>query len=265
MSLGSEEPTRSLVIDAHAHMGPAFKSHPPLFPGVRAADIVDLMDSAGIHMACVFAPQAVGAEFFDPTYRRANRAVFRGTEAYPTRLIGVARVDPNRGRVTLDEMRRCHDDYGFRGLKLHPLWEHFHPDDLALMAPIMEACEAYRWPIFCHTGHPPVCQPSLFVPLAKQFPNVDIILFHLSYAHVDDAIAAARLCSNIYLETAGNSPASFIKEVYARLPATKLLYGSDLPYHQPAEVLAKIVNQPDIDAADRALVLGGNIARLLEL
>jgi uncharacterized protein len=254
-----------MIIDAHGHMGPAFETRPPLLKGVVADDIIRILDGAGIDMVCLFAPAWEGPEFIDPEYKQANRAIYEAMKRYPDRIIGVARIDPNFRGKAIDEMRRCREEYGFRGLKLHPLWEHFLPNNFRLMAPVVELCEEYGWPIFCHSGYYPTCEPALFIPLAERYPNVNIILFHLAYAHTSDAIIAANRCSNLFLETSANSTASAIREVLRNVPPTQFIYGSDLPFTQPEDVIGKIVNQPGIDDGTRRLVLGGNIAHLLDM
>ena len=252
-----------MIIDAHAHLGPAFRLRPPFLPGVTGEEVVAIMDRAAIDIACVFAPAWEGPQFIDPEYREGNRAIYEATRRFPKRLVGYVRVDPNvRGRA-LDEMRRGREKYGFRGLKLHPLWEHFQPNNLRLMSPIMELCGAYRWPIFFHAGYYPTCQPAIFIPLAERFPEVPIILGHIGYAHVADVIIAANLCPNIYVETSANSTADAIQAVLERVDPRQILYGSDLPFTQPEDVQAKISLQPTLTDEARPMIMGGNMARLL--
>lgn len=244
-------------------MGPAFSTRPAYLPGVDPDDIIAILDHSGIDMTCLFAPAWEGPEFIDPEYIAANRAIAAAAARYPDRIIGYSRVDPNRRERAIDEMRRGHEEYGFRGLKLHPLWEHFQPNNLHLMAPIAELCADYRWPIIFHAGYYPTCEPALFIPLAERYPEVAFIVAHVGYAHAADAIIAAQLCKNIYLETSGNSTAGVIHEVLSRVDPQQVLYGSDLPFTEPLDVQGKIVLQPDLDPRTRRLVLGENMARLL--
>lgn len=252
-----------VIIDAHSHMGPAFEHRRPYLPGVRPDEIIEILDTAGIDKTCLFAPAWEGPEFIDTEYLVANRAIADAAQEYPERIIGYSRVDPNRRQRAIDEMRRGHDEYGFRGLKLHPLWEHFQPNNLKLMAPIAELCAEYSWPIIFHAGYYPTCEPALFIPLAERYPEVNFIVAHLGYAHVADSIIAANLCSNIYLETSGNSTAGAINEVLRQVDVRQILYGSDLPFTDPNDVQSKITLLPGFSDETRRLVLGGNMARLL--
>lgn len=257
--------SEALVIDAHSHMGPAFADKPTYLPGATGDEIVELLDRASIDLACIFAPIWEGPTFVDPDFHQANASIAAAVKRFPDRLIGYARVDPNQRGLAIDELRRCHDEYGFKGLKLHPLWEHFETDNLRLMAPIADFCAEHRWPMFFHGGYYPTCQPALFMPLAERYPDVAFIIAHFGYAHTADAIIAADRYPNIYLETAANTAASAIQEALRRVDPRQILYGSDLPFTDPEDAQEKFRQQPLLTDEARALIFGGNMARLLGL
>lgn len=252
-----------MILDAHAHIGPAFRTRPVFSPGVDPADIVRLMDEAGISRACLFPPAWEGPEFRDPRFEQANRAVAAARAAYPDRFITYARVNPNFKPAALVELERCRTEYGCRGLKLHPLTEYFWVSNLGLLRPLFERCDAWRWPVFFHSGYYPTCQPALFIPLARAFPRVPIILAHLSYAHTGDAIIAAQTCANIYLETSANTTTAAIAETLRRVGPEQLVFGSDMPFTHPLDVIRKIEAVPGLTSRERDLILGQNMARLL--
>jgi predicted TIM-barrel fold metal-dependent hydrolase len=254
-----------LIIDAHTHMGPMFDDRPGMFAGTHATDILDLMDSAGIDLACTFPPLWQGPVVIDPTFEQANAAIARETAAHRDRLLHFARVDPNFGEKALAEMDRCKEEYGCVGIKLHPSTEHFLPSNLRLMGPIFERCADWNWPVFFHAGYYPTCQPALFVPLAEEFPTVPIILAHIAYGHPADAIVVARRCPNIYLETSSNSTTVTMRQVFESIGPRQFVYGSDLPFSDPKDVLAKIRAVPGTTEEDLELILGGNMLRMLDL
>lgn len=253
-----------LLLDAHVHLGPAFATKASMFPGVLATSIVELMDSAGIDAACTFAPAWSGPEFQDPTFEMGNAAVGQAAAEYPDRLLPFARVNPNLRAQALKELDRCKTQYGFLGLKLHPLTEHFFASDVTLLRPIFERCVEWDWPVLFHSGYYPTCQPAMFVPLAEAFPDVPIILAHLSYAHPADAIIVARRYPNVYLETSSNSTTATMKKVYESIDVRQFVYGSDIPFSDPNDVLAKIRAVPDMCEDALSLILGGNMSRLLK-
>ncbi|MBI4278224.1 MAG: amidohydrolase [Armatimonadetes bacterium] len=255
---------RSIVLDAHTHMGPGLRNHSYELPLdlVEAESLVAVMDEAGIDRAVTFAPLLEGGEFEDPLYERANRVVHEATRRFPGRIIGYCRVNPNFGQQALDEMKRCREEYGLRGLKLHPDWEFFYANS-RVVNPLMERCAEYGWPVFFHTGYYPLSHPALFLPVAKAFPTVPIIMAHLGYRHTADCIVVAHRCPNVYLETSGNSSQVAIQETLKQVGPDRLLFGSDVPYTLAEDVMQKIRTLPGLTKENEARIMGGNMARIL--
>jgi uncharacterized protein len=253
------------VIDAHVHVGPGLANHSPR-PHLTAetgAQLIEIMDESGIDVSCAFAPLLEGGDFEDPEFAESNHAVHEVARRYPDRVVGFCRVNPNYGPRALEEMKRCREEYGFRGLKLHPDWEFFYINGRPARA-IYERAAEYGWPVVLHTGYYPLSHPTAILPVAKAFPTVDFVLFHLGYRHTADAIIVARECPNVYLETSGNATAQNIAQVLSSLGPSRLIYGSDIPYTTPEDVQQKIRLQPLVAEEDEELIFGGTIRRLLE-
>jgi predicted TIM-barrel fold metal-dependent hydrolase len=256
-----------VIIDAHTHLGPMLANHERpacLVDAITAEQFVAVLDGAGIDKAIVFPPLDEGGVFFDPDYSRGNRAVYEAVQKYADRLIGYGRVCPRLMAEAVKEFRKCITEYRMQGLMLHPDWEAFLPTHKPVMWPLAELCAEYRLPITFHAGYYPKCQPILFVPLAEAFPQVPIFLKHMGYHYWRDAIVVARHTDNVYLETAGNTTSGEILEAVKQVGATRVVFGSDLPYIFPEVVLAKIRGLP-ISQEDKARILGGNVARIHRL
>lgn len=256
-----------MIIDAHAHLGPGLANHGEgacEFDATTGEKCVIAMDAAGIDKAIIFAPLYEGGDFVDPDYRRGNAAIHEAVQQFPDRFIGYGRVSPNLQHEAVREWRRCVEEYHMQGLMLHPDWESFWPTNQRLVWPLAEICAEYSLPITFHTGYYPKCQPMLFLPLAEAFPQTPIFLKHIGYQYWRDAIIVARHAPNVYLETAGNSSSGEIMESIKQAGASKVVYGSDLPYLKPQVVLAKIRGLP-ISEESRNLVLGGNVSRIHHL
>lgn len=82
--------------------------------------LVAAMDSAGVDLSCVFAVD-YGLLTGEPGVSIAdqNRAVAQAVRRFPDRLVGFLAVDPRREGAP-DLLRRGVEDWGLRGLKLHP-------------------------------------------------------------------------------------------------------------------------------------------------
>ncbi len=161
-----------------------------------------------------------------------------------------------------NELIRCRDEYGFRGAMLNGDWEFVHIG-ADYFDPYLLMCEAWGWPVSMHTGSYPECEPGLVIPLAERFPKLNFILGHLGYDMIFDAITAATLCPNVYLETSANAPAAAVREAIKRCGAHKLIFGSGLPYEYPDHAAAKVEQLSELSDADRQAIFGGTMLDLL--
>ncbi len=125
-----------------------------------------------------------------------------------------------------------------------------------------------------HTGEPPFAIPCLIDPLAEQFPDVNIIIAHggnQAISYDTDAINVARHYPNVYFETSWCHIHTLI-EAASVLGPEKVIFGSDsAPYEIWSQVLpiVALTQEPPIGVnlseGDLWKILGGNIARLLQL
>jgi predicted TIM-barrel fold metal-dependent hydrolase len=130
---------------------------------------------------------------------------------------------------------------------------------------IFKASNELRYlPIWVHTFHPLNFQDiKELVELAKKYPKVPLILGHMGGTHWLDVIKLAKENHNIYLDLSATytilAPTIAIKELPERT-----LFSSDAPYGNPL-LSKKMIEMISPDRKASELVLGGNIARLLNL
>lgn len=234
------------IVDAHAHLGDF-----PLF-NVRldAEGMIRIMDEHDIERAAV---SSLPDELTVEAVRR-----------YPDRIVGFVWVNPHEGEAALELVDRAVREWGFRGLKLHPLLHSFLPDQ-DVVFPVMERARRHRIPVLFHCGHPPWSLPWHFSSLADRFPDVPIILGHMGHGHIvyiNGAIEVAKRHDNIYLETSGMPMHSKIREAVELLGADRVLYGSDMPFGHPAFEIPKVRASGISEEALRQ-VLRENALRLL--
>lgn len=260
-----------MIINCHSHLGYAFLINPHERTTLHAPlgeDFVRVMDEHGMDKTCTSCIhyRGVPGHPYDPDYSEANRQVAQEAGKFPDRLIPFFRVNPNFTDRIVDQMKRGYEVYGMKGLgEMNPLSDHYQVNDLRLMEPVMRYCADFKWPIHFHAGYVPTCQPALYAPLAEAFPEVPLILGHIGYRYVEDCIALAQRYDNIFIEPAGNGTSQAIRQLIDNLPASKILYGDDLPFSIPTDILNKFRYQPGVSEEDKALMLGGNMARLLGL
>jgi len=153
------------------------------------------------------------------------------------------------------------------GLKFHPSCDRIRITDQRAK-PFLELARDENLPVVVHCGRwQEMASYTFALEAASQNPGVNVILSHMGGDTAElematiDAIRAARL-SNAYLGIEGVREYWAVERAIAELGAEKVIFGSDYPLGHPKMYLG-LVDALRISAVDRALVLGGNILRLL--
>jgi uncharacterized protein len=215
------------IFDAHTHIGTALHS------GRRfsAEQMVEHMDAHGIDRSLAI-PFPMVEDF-----RAAHDEIAEGARRFPERLVGAACIPPFIPRAEfLAEVRRCAMDLGLRALKLQPQFQPLNPISPASEF-FFEAAAEHGLAVVAHTGSgPPYALPSLFMLPARRFPQLRIVLAHCGGSlFYQEAIAAACMCPNLYLEISTLMPHHAL-EVLSHVPASRLMIGSDLPESADTEI-----------------------------
>jgi predicted TIM-barrel fold metal-dependent hydrolase len=138
----------------------------------------------------------------------------------------------------------------------HPAWD-----------PIYQFAHERGLAIIAHTGSEKTAAPRFLSHVAPRFPNAAFVAGHSGNIEPfrSEAIAAARACPNVYLETCSTFRApGVVEKLVDQAGADRVLFGSDTPLMDPRPQLGKIITAQIDDGAKR-LVLGENARRLLGL
>jgi len=183
------------------------------------------MKENDIDRGVVFAIDEEKAGF---SYEHTNNRVLR-VISENSNLIGFARLDPRAGERASCEFRRC-VRAGMRGVKLHPRSEKFYPQ---AAEELIAEIEKEDLPILLHTSHEENCRPLSWSPVFRRHPKVPFILAHGAKDAFQEAIAVAEKNRNVWLET---STLSYWRTgvILKSLGASRVVFGSDLPYSHPA-------------------------------
>jgi predicted TIM-barrel fold metal-dependent hydrolase len=244
-----------MIIDCEVHIG-QFKGDPYtwLEGPVDAAQLLRIMDQYGIDRAIVMAP----TEQFPK-----NQALAASIRSQP-RLLSFAVVNPFGDENGVRELRTAITEWGMNGLKLMPLRHGYEIDGDAAL-PLMAAAAELGVAVSIHSGAAQFCLPWQIARLARRFPTVPVIMDHMGWRYyVDGAIDVALEQPNIYLETALVGMPGYIRMAVDKLGPERVIYGSDYPTGHPSSMMANI-DAANLKPADKALVLGGNLARILGL
>lgn len=240
------------LFDSHTHLGEAEHSGRVATP----RQLLATMDRCGVDRSLLI-PFPVVEDF-----RKTHDHIADAVRLHPARFAGAACLNPYEGEaVYRAEVRRCREQLGFRALKLqpqytaiNPLWPRHHF--------VFEAAAENGMTLIWHTGSGiPYSLPSLLMPVARDFPQLNIVLAHCGGGGMllGEAIVAAQFCPNIYLELSTLMP-NHVLEVLSHLPASRLLAGSDLPENTEIE-FAKILGL-DIGHSAKHSILSETALRL---
>ena len=212
------------VIDAHAHVG-NFGSWAQV--SSTGESLIAEMDQFDVERAIVFSPE--------------NILVRHTVTKYPKRLIGYVWPNPHEPSAA-SLVKQAVGEWGFRGVKLHPLLNAFLPTD-EIVHPIMEEARKARVPVAIHSGHPPFSLPWSIGELAEVYPDVRIVMLHMGHGHgvyIQAAINTAKRYDNIILETSGMPMHTKIREAVRRVGERRVVYGSDIPFHHTSVELQRV-------------------------
>jgi hypothetical protein len=239
-----------VIWDGHCHAGPGdgfsgpWDTHAPLAEYLRRAA------ASGITRTVIFPA-------FHSDYERASRLVAELCAREPARLVPFAFVhaERDRGRVA-ERLRPARHAPRFRGIKVHR-------HDARLSREICEVARRMELPVLYDVAGE-TASVELF---AREFPTVDFVIPHLG-SFADDwgaqkaLIDPLRRLANVHADTSGVRRFDVLEEAVRRAGPGKLVFGTDGPWLHPAVELAKI-RALGLAPADARLVLGGNLARLI--
>ena len=152
-----------------------------------------------------------------------------------------------------EELERCHQDLGCRGVKLGPIYQGVHPLDPRCRA-IYAYCQRHGLPIIIHmattfsSGVPlEYARPALMDQVAVEYPELRIVLAHLGHPWEAEAIAAIRKQPHLFCNVSAlyYRPWQFynaMRLVVEYGAEAKLLFGSDYPATTTGESLAGLRN-----------------------
>jgi hypothetical protein len=242
-----------MIIDAHVHLG-----GPDRGDGSKQSveELLERMDRAGVEKAVVFPFNEAEPGI---SFASANNFIAKA-QRENERIIGFARLDPHYREAAIMEAKRAFRELGLRGIKLHPAAQKFYPDH-PFVVRILQTAARFSAPVVFDNGKPEARNEEL-AKLAEQVPEATIILAHM---RGEGFIEACEGRPNVYLGTVKAKPEHVLQAVDT-LGAEKVIAGSDAPYASMRyEMVEKFEELESLSDEEKALIRGGNIARLLKL
>ena len=158
----------------------------------------------------------------------------------PARLTGFLSVDP-----TVDgwerEMQVGCEELGLKGVKLLPMYAGFRVDD-ARLEPLWKYATQHKLPVLLHTGTTFVKQapleftlPRWIESVAVRYPEVKIVLAHLSHPYEGECVVTIRKHPNVFADISAlhYRPWQFYNTLMLVQEYgvwDKVLFGTDYPF-----------------------------------
>jgi predicted TIM-barrel fold metal-dependent hydrolase len=263
-------PTR--VFDFHTHVFPdaigprtvaqlsATLPDKPSYDGTRAG-LLRKMSEAGIAGA-LNAPVATrpGQVSAINTWAAANNQ-------WP--ILSFGAIHPDFPDIPA-ELRRV-KDLGLKGVKLHPEYQSFSPDEPRLDA-VWHTCRDLGLITLLHVGNDwlfePPCKgpPGAIARVVRAWPGLRFVAAHLGGFQMWNEFERELLGLPLYLDTSfavGRLPEERLLGIIRRHGVDHILFGTDAPWQDPATALPAFLRLPLTPDEQRA-ILWENASRLLE-
>ncbi len=169
-----------------------------------------------------------------------NDSVIDWVRRFPGKFFGFMGLDPHKGMKAVAELKAAVSDLGMHGAAVDPYLAQLYAND-AKYYPLYAKCCELDVPIVFTTG-PATLVPGAIIDhvapryidfVARDFPELKIVISHGGYPWVNEAIIVAQRNKNVYIELS-EYEFSPLAEAYVQaantMIADKILYASAHPF-----------------------------------
>jgi predicted TIM-barrel fold metal-dependent hydrolase len=264
---------QALIIDFHHHL---------LNLEHYVDGLIGTMDELGIDKVCL-SGLGLASDNWLGDLSPDNEDVLRAIERHPDRVVGFGTI-----RLGDDPPERIGELHaaGFRGIKTtRPRFDY---DDRRFDEHYALA-QQLQLPILFHTGFivgvnadprddvsSARCRPVLLDRVARTFPELTIVMAHLGMPWYEEAAQMCRFHPNVYADLSGSpmgwrnrkSPAFFAELFYWENAFEKILFGSDVSWHDLPASLAdhrRLTAALNLGEETQAKIFGGTARHILRI
>jgi predicted TIM-barrel fold metal-dependent hydrolase len=236
-----------MLVDVHSH----FWEYPKHFSDDFRKQALRSRGDVEVDLTVRWEDYRASAEACDKTIVFGGKAKLSGlwvpdreiaayVAAHPDRLIGFLSLDPTQPGWQ-EELVEGHQNLKLKGIKLLSMYAGFKPNDPSLDY-LWQYATKHGLPVLLHTGTTFVSQapldctlPRLLDDVAIRFPEVKIVMAHLSHPWEGECIVTIRKHPNVYADCSALHYRPL--QLYHSLMLLqeygcwhKLLFGSDYPF-----------------------------------
>jgi predicted TIM-barrel fold metal-dependent hydrolase len=203
-----------------------------------------------------------------------NDSVIEFVKKFPNKFRGFIGLDPHKGMGAIAELKASVCDLGMHGAAVDPYLAQLYAND-AKYYPIYSKCCELDVPIVFTTG-PATLVPNAIIDhvapryidiVARDFPELKIIISHGGYPWVNEAITVAQRNRNVFIDLS-EYEFSPMAEAYVQAANTmipdKILYASAHPFVPFTDALKTYESLP-LKPEVRRKIMYENAAGLLGL
>jgi hypothetical protein len=260
------------IIDAHCHI------FPEKIVGKAVLNIgkfYDLqMSQNGVSTDLIEREKIYGVEKFivNSTATKANQVDAINTFilnqiTLHNEFIGLITLHPDMDCKDIDKSIKFALDNGFKGIKLHPDFQHFYIDSPNAFK-IYERAEGIL-PILFHTGDDRYeeSRPIRMATVAKKFKNLNCIAAHFGGYSRWEEVECYKDTPNVFFDTS-SSLFKLEKEnalaIINMLGIERFMFGTDYPMWEISAELKRFFNL-DLSQKENSLVLYDNAVKIYNL
>ncbi|NPV00147.1 MAG: amidohydrolase family protein [Brevinematales bacterium] len=187
-------------------------------------------------------------------------------------VIGFGTMHPKYSKVgNVREELETLKENGIKGIKLHPEYQEFFPDD-PMMTEIYEECTRLELIIVFHAGRDVAFKevhgtPKRFAQIRELNRHLKIVLAHMGgYRMWEEAESYVMGLHEVYIDTSFCTEIDdwLLKEMIFGHGAYKVLFGSDFPWERPSVTKKKILDL-GLGAMYENMIFFQNAKRLLKI
>jgi predicted TIM-barrel fold metal-dependent hydrolase len=210
--------------------------------GKSEDEVVKEFTEAGVE-ACLV---ALDLETTIRTPPVTNQYVHAMWQRHPKRIIQCwGAVEPAKGDVALQQVRKAVKELGFIGFHFHPIMQHFAVNERRYY-PLFELIDELKAAVMIDVGTTGMgaglpgglgakirhAHPASIDELAADFPNLKIVMAHPGWPWVEETTAVALHKGNVFWEMSGWAPKYFPGNLKVDMRGRlqdKIMFGSDYP------------------------------------
>lgn len=249
-----------IYLDCHASIG----MHGPTDARVpwKMTSLLDDMAHTGLHGALVYHWLA---KEYDPSY--GNHYLMEQV-ADEDRLLPCWVLLPHHcgemppGPEVVAQMQ----EQGVRAARLFPRRHHYRFEE-AVCGAIFSALEDAQIPLLIEVGVHGEDQQVTYAEvdqLCTQHPDLPVVLLKARWESTRDVVAVMQRHANTYVEFSSFQIHYGLEFMAEKVGVDRLLLGTEWPFKSPGAARS-FIDYCELDAADKAKIAGGNLARLLKL